>query len=264
MWGSAVRYTQGVGQLRGQGGGEPYCPTTWRPRSNGVIASMLDFKGRLRRQLVGSWPTARRRPASCGCCTSCKDALQAQAGKARRNRAAGQGWRRLTRNKPGASSSARHQQAGAGQQRPGLQELRRRRRAAAAPSAWRPAARASTHTDFVLGAPLPIEWARVYRSQLDAFDRGQRWVRAGLRLTPPAWTLPTPPRASARAAELVYHGVDGRSHAYPVLAVGKCYRDADRGDHVTRLSQRLLAMDFGKPVPAARWPTGARSTNSCR
>ena len=36
-----------------------------------------------------------------------------------------------------------------------------------------------THTDFVLAAPLPIEWARTYASDLDAFDRGSlgaRWI----------------------------------------------------------------------------------------
>ena len=46
------------------------------------------------------------------------------------------------------------------------------------------------HTDFVLSAPLPISWSRVYRSQLDAYDRGMLMETSGpdsevVKLLPP-------------------------------------------------------------------------------
>ncbi|MGN8084401.1 hypothetical protein, partial [Variovorax sp. 22077] len=48
---------------------------------------------------------------------------------------------------------------------------------------------------------------------------------------------------------LVHHAADGRSHAYPVLAVGQAYFDPIEEVRVSRLSESLLALDFGKPLP---------------
>ena len=107
-----------------------------------------------------------------------------------------------------------------------------------------------THTDFVLAAPLPIEWARTYRSQLDAYDRsplGARWLTAYSTRVDQA----TPARGERQGQpSLVYHAADGRSHAYPLLAVGQVYRDPVEEVTVSRLNERLLTLDFGKPMPA--------------
>jgi RHS repeat-associated protein len=106
------------------------------------------------------------------------------------------------------------------------------------------------HLDFVLAAPLPIEWARSYSSQLDAYDRGSLGAR---------WNTPysarvdiVTPAKGARQGQpsLVYRAGDGREHAYPVLAVGQVWRDAIEAVTLTRLSETLLALDFGKPLPA--------------
>ena len=105
-----------------------------------------------------------------------------------------------------------------------------------------------THVDFTLVAPLPITWARTYRSNLGAFDEGTLGARW---LTPYSTRVDiATPTQGPRAGEpsLVYHGADGRSHAYPLLAVGRSYRDAIEEVTLTRLSERLLALDFGRPV----------------
>lgn len=106
------------------------------------------------------------------------------------------------------------------------------------------------HTDFVLGAPLPIAWTRTYRSDLGAFDQGSLGAR---------WITPYSTRVDVAKAlkgrrqgqmSLIYHGADGRSHAFPLLAVGKSHRNPIEEMTLTRLSERLLVLDFGKPVPA--------------
>ncbi|MDP9930427.1 RHS repeat-associated core domain-containing protein [Variovorax paradoxus] len=106
-----------------------------------------------------------------------------------------------------------------------------------------------THTDFVLAAPLPIEWARTYRSDLDAYDQGSlgaRWLtRYSTRVD-----LATPAKGRRQGKpSLVYRGDDGRSHAYPLLAPGQAHRDAIEEITLTRLSETLLTLDFGKPLP---------------
>ncbi len=107
-----------------------------------------------------------------------------------------------------------------------------------------------THVDFTLVAPLPITWARTYRSNLGAFDDsslGARWLtpyRTRVDIATPA----KGPRAGQPS--LIHHGTDGRSHAYPLVAVGQSHRDAIEEVTLTRLSETLLAVDFGKPAPA--------------
>ena len=107
-----------------------------------------------------------------------------------------------------------------------------------------------THVDFALVAPLPITWARTYRSNLGAFDEGSLGARW---LTPYSTRVDIAmPAQGLRAGELslIYHGADGRSHAYPLLAVGQSYRDAIEEATLTRLSETLLSVDFGKAAPA--------------
>ncbi|KQV41142.1 RHS repeat-associated core domain-containing protein [Massilia sp. Root335] len=101
-----------------------------------------------------------------------------------------------------------------------------------------------THIDFVLDAPLPIEWSRTYRSQLSAYDRGNlgaRWLTTySTRIDVVGQGKPT---------GLVYHAADGRSHRYPWLGIGQRHYDPVEQITLTRMSITLLTLDFGKPLP---------------
>lgn len=101
-----------------------------------------------------------------------------------------------------------------------------------------------THTDFVLDAPLPIEWSRTYRSQLSTYDRGNLGAR---------WLTPYSTRidvvGQGKPAALLYHAADGRSHRYPWLSIGQRHFDPVEQVTLTRMSATLLTLDFGKPLP---------------
>jgi len=101
-----------------------------------------------------------------------------------------------------------------------------------------------THTDFVLDAPLPIEWRRTYRSQLIAYDRGNLGAR---------WLTPYSTRidvvGQGKPTALLYHAADGRSHRYPYLGIGEKHYDPVEQITLTRMSATLLMLDFGKPLP---------------
>ncbi|WP_322401152.1 RHS repeat-associated core domain-containing protein [Massilia luteola] len=101
-----------------------------------------------------------------------------------------------------------------------------------------------THTDFVLDAPLPIDWSRTYRSQLCAYDRGNLGAR---------WLTPYSTRVDVlgqgKPAALLYHAADGRSHRYPWLDIGQQHYDPVEQITLTRMSITLLTLDFGKPLP---------------
>ncbi len=101
-----------------------------------------------------------------------------------------------------------------------------------------------THTDFVLDAPLPIEWSRTYRSQLVAYDHGHLGAR---------WLTPYSTRidvlGQGKPAALLYHAADGRSHRYPWLGVGEQHHDPVEQITLTRMSITLLSLDFGKLLP---------------
>lgn len=100
-----------------------------------------------------------------------------------------------------------------------------------------------THTDFVLDAPLPIEWSRTYRSQLGAYDRGSLGAR---------WLTPYSTRidvvGQGKPTALLYHAPDGRSHRYPWLGIGERHYDPIEQITLTRMSVALLTLDFGKPL----------------
>jgi RHS repeat-associated protein len=99
-----------------------------------------------------------------------------------------------------------------------------------------------THTDFVLPAPLPIDWSRTYRSNLAAYDQGSLGAR---------WLTPYACRIDVTGDEqgLRYHGADGRSHDYAWLKVGQqCFNPIEEVT-LTRHSESLLILDFGKPMP---------------
>ena len=101
-----------------------------------------------------------------------------------------------------------------------------------------------THTDFILDAPLPIEWSRTYRSKLITYDRGHLGAR---------WLTPYSTRIDVikqgKSAALLYHAADGRSHRYPYLSVGQRHHDPVEQITLTRMSPALLTLDFGKPLP---------------
>ena len=111
-----------------------------------------------------------------------------------------------------------------------------------------------THTDFVLEAPLPIEWSRTYRSNLSAYDQGSLGAR---------WLTPYSSRVDVTGDDkgLRYHGADGRSHNYPWLKVGQQYFDRIEEVRLWRHSETLLILDFGKPLPEDMASPGARCTN---
>ncbi len=119
-----------------------------------------------------------------------------------------------------------------------------------------------THTDFVLEAPLPIAWQRTYCSDLRAYDEGSLGAR---------WQTPYGMRVDvvespAGVRGLRYHGADGRSHDYPWLEVGQCYRDRIEEVTLTRLAQDLLTLDFGKPVApgeASEWRESYELVSTC-
>jgi RHS repeat-associated protein len=100
-----------------------------------------------------------------------------------------------------------------------------------------------THTDFVLDAPLPIEWSRAYRSQLSAYDRGNLGAR---------WLTPYSTRVDVvgqgKPTALLYHAADGRSHRYPWLGIGQRHYDPVEQITLARTSATLLTLDFGKPL----------------
>jgi len=101
-----------------------------------------------------------------------------------------------------------------------------------------------THTDFVLDAPLPIEWSRTYRSQLSAYDRGNLDAR---------WLTPYSTRIDVikqgKSAALLHHAADGRSHHFPWLGIGQRHHDPVEQITLIRMSVTLLTIDFGKPLP---------------
>nr|WP_314546113.1 RHS repeat-associated core domain-containing protein [uncultured Massilia sp.] len=110
------------------------------------------------------------------------------------------------------------------------------------------------HTDFVLDAPLPIEWSRTYRSQLSAYDRGNLGAR---------WLTPYSTRidvvGQGKPAALLYHAADGRSHRYPWLGIGQRHYDPIEQIMLARVSATLLTLDFGKPLPEGE-PSAWRET----
>ena len=111
-----------------------------------------------------------------------------------------------------------------------------------------------THTDFMLDAPLPIEWGRTYRSQLVAYDRGHLGAR---------WLTPYSTRVDVvgqgKPTALLYHAADGRSHHYPWLGIGQRHHDPVEQITLTRMSTTLLTLDFGTPLPEGT-PSAWRET----
>jgi len=120
-----------------------------------------------------------------------------------------------------------------------------------------------THTDFVLAAPLPIEWSRTYRSNLAAYDQGSlgaRWVTPFSSRIDVVGDVVNKGKVSTAKASLIYHGPDGRSHRYPWLDIGETYRDPIEEITLIRWDHSLLTLDFGKPMPEEGQPSPWRES----
>ncbi|RUR67693.1 RHS repeat protein [Variovorax guangxiensis] len=244
MWGAAVRYSKQSANYVAKAAASQL-PDGVASQVNSVIAQMLDFKQELREQL--SRLADREAQASImWLLYKLRDALLKKKGQ-RAAIIAPQTGAKAEKENPGTQLGHINKQADA-QGTAGCKNCPAPARKGASIS-LSTGNESFTHTDFVLAAPLPIEWARTYASDLDAFDRGSlgaRWI------TPYSMRVDiTTPARGARQGQpsLVHHAADGRSHAYPVLAVGQSYFDAIEEVRVSRLSERLLVLDFGKPLP---------------
>jgi len=244
MWGAAVRYSKQSANYVAKTAASQL-PDGIAGRVNGVITQMLDFKRLLRGQL-SRLADKEAQASIMWLLHKLRDALLHKKGK----RAAivpPQAGAKAEKENPGTPLGHINKQADA-QGTGGCKNCPAPARKGASIS-LSTGNESFTHTDFVLAAPLPIEWARTYASDLDAFDRsslGARWI------TPYSMRVDvTTPTRGARQGQpsLVYHAADGRSHAYPVLAVGQTYFDPIEEVRVSRLSESLLALDFGKPLP---------------
>jgi RHS repeat-associated protein len=233
MWGAAVRYTKESANYVAKAAASQL-PAGVASRVNGVIAQMLDFKRLLRGQL--SKLADREAQASImWLLHKLKAALLRKRGQRAAIVPPAKGAQ-AEKDKPGDALGHINKQAPA-RNDPGCRN-RPARAAVGGSISLATGSESFVHTDFVLSAPLSISWSRVYRSQLDAYDGsvlGARWI------TPYTTRIDIAPHGA-----LVYHGVDGRSHAYPMLAVGQVHRDAIEDLTLSRLSDTLLTLDFGK------------------
>ncbi|EON19882.1 RHS family protein [Cupriavidus sp. GA3-3] len=97
-----------------------------------------------------------------------------------------------------------------------------------------------SHTDFVLPGLFPIDWARTYRSSLGVYDGGEQGAR---------WITPYTTRFDVIRKEgqeaLRYHAADGRSHDYPLPAVGKFHHDPIDNVTLVRVSENGLTLARG-------------------
>jgi RHS repeat-associated protein len=245
MWGSAVRYTKQSANYVAKTAASQL-PASVAGQVEGVIRSLLNFKTSFRAQLVKladkeaqasiMWllhkllEAIKRKkgqraaivPPRSGAVSE-KDRAGNQLGHINKQ-AAGQNDPKACKNCPAPAGTPRSISFVTGSE-------------------------SFTHTDFVLAAPLPIEWARTYRSELDAYDEGSlgaRWLtRYSTRVD-----IATPAKGPRQGKpSFVYRGDDGRSHAYPLLAPGQMHRDAIEEVTLTRFSETLLTLDFGKPLP---------------
>ncbi|SIT16308.1 RHS repeat-associated core domain-containing protein [Achromobacter sp. MFA1 R4] len=98
-----------------------------------------------------------------------------------------------------------------------------------------------THGDFSLPGPFPLHWARTYSSDLAAFDRGPlgaRWINE--------YTTRIDIKTEGADREtLRYHAADGRTHAWPLPAVGKFHYDPVENLTVVRTSDTELTVAQG-------------------
>ncbi|HWT21170.1 MAG TPA: RHS repeat-associated core domain-containing protein [Variovorax sp.] len=212
-----------------------------------TVASLTDLKGAARRQIMRLGDESLQYGIK-WMIKILKDALLRRKGKHSANISANNGTQ-VESKKPGGEQAATSAQVPASGD-PGCKNCTNA--AAGGAISLATGCESFDHTDFVLGAPLPITWTRTYRSDLAAFDQGSlgaRWI------TPYSTRVDVAKAAKGRRQgqmSLIYRAADGRSHAFPLLAVGQSHRNPIEEITLTRLSERLLAVDFGKPMPAGQ------------
>ena len=245
MWGTAVRYTKQSANYVAKTAASQL-PAGVASRLDGVISQMLDFKQQLRDQL-SALANKETQASIMWLLHKLMDALLRRKGKQHAMLSPNTGAK-AEKVKPGEplehiTRQAPAQGTGGCKTCPAVPRVGKSISLATGNESF-------THTDFALAAPLPIEWSRTYASDLDAFDRaslGARWITSFSTRVDVA----TPVRGARQGqASFVYHAADGRSHAYPVLQVGQSHFDAIEELRISLLSESLLALDFGKPLPA--------------
>ncbi len=245
MWGTAVRYTKQSANYVAKTAASQL-PAGVASRVDGVISQMLDFKQQLRDQL-SALANKETQASIMWLLHKLMDALLRRKGKQQAMLSPNTGAK-AEKVKPGEplehiTRQAPAQGTGGCKTCPAVPRVGKSISLATGNESF-------THTDFALAAPLPIEWSRTYASDLDAFDRaslGARWITPFSTRVDVA----TPVRGARQGqASFVYHAADGRSHAYPVLQVGQSHFDAIEELRISLLSESLLALDFGKPLPA--------------
>ncbi|MDN3222573.1 RHS repeat-associated core domain-containing protein [Pseudomonas nunensis] len=92
------------------------------------------------------------------------------------------------------------------------------------------------HTDFSLPGVFPIEWSRIYCSDLQAYDEGVLGAR---------WITAFTTRFDLVEGALLFHDADARSHEYPLPKVDQFHYDAIENLTVVRLSDDKLMLCRG-------------------
>ncbi|MCE4546105.1 MULTISPECIES: contractile injection system protein, VgrG/Pvc8 family [unclassified Caballeronia] len=98
-----------------------------------------------------------------------------------------------------------------------------------------------THEDFSLAGVFALDWARMYRSDHDAYDASPLGAR---------WSSPFTTRLDiidrgARPELLRYHGADGRTHEWPQPKVGAFHYDAIENVTLVRVAENSVAVCRG-------------------
>ncbi|MBT2333027.1 RHS repeat protein [Variovorax paradoxus] len=231
-------------------------PNVVKAKIHDVIANLVDLK-RLARAQIMRLADAGLQYGIAWMIVILKKALLKRKGKVAVNVAANRGAEASKHNpggelghistQPGATNSGNCcKQGGPGSTKPAGRSRGKTQHAIS----FATGSESFTHTDFELAATLPIGWHRTYDSHLAAYDQsnlGARWLSPfGTRIDV---TTATKGKRSGQRS-FIFHGADGRSHAYPVLAIGSSHRDPIEEITLTRVSQTLLVLDFGKPMPA--------------
>lgn len=96
--------------------------------------------------------------------------------------------------------------------------------------------------DTSLPGPFPFAWVRTYRSDLSAYDDGP----LGARWTNSYLTYLDITRSATGQEQLEYHAADGRTHAYPLPAVGKKHYDPIERLMLVRTTEQELIVGRGQ------------------
>ncbi|MFJ4344801.1 RHS repeat-associated core domain-containing protein [Pseudomonas sp. NPDC089401] len=89
------------------------------------------------------------------------------------------------------------------------------------------------HTDFSLPGPFPVQWTRVYNSRLGELDDSSLGAR---------WLTEFTTCIDVVEDGLLFHDMDGRSHAYPLPKVGKSHYDPIEYSSLVRMTETQLIL----------------------